>query len=352
MDYLNYIIKSRILKRSDIQINIPTFNSYEITKNTIQKLYNQKNIRFDILLIDNGSDDYEKLIQDFPDINYVLLKENTGSNGAQRIGAELALKNKYEYIIFTDNDAILLDNYGLAKMKENFINRKVVAVVPQNIDLLNIQKKGGKIKELKGFFPLHYFFVRTNVFKKTGLHNFYLFLSGDDVSISSKLLSYGEVILDSNVLFYHPIFKPKNIQNRNIFLTIRSLIIIIFFEKGIKFKWKFRTFLYTSFIFFQAIIHTIKFLDISYIKTLFLILSSFIHGYRDMDKLKELLKKIPENKYVLKEINQNDLKEDEASNFINISNLWRLLFIPEKCFIHSNYLKRNIYFILTKNKLG
>ena len=101
MSYLNYIVNSKILKRSDIQINIPTFNSYEITKNTIKNLLKQKGIQFDILLIDNGSDDYKKLIKNFPQINYVVLKENTGSSGAQRIGAELALGNKYEYIIST-----------------------------------------------------------------------------------------------------------------------------------------------------------------------------------------------------------------------------------------------------------
>ena len=347
--YLHYIVKFKINKKSDIQINIPTFNGYKTTKKTIKVLYNQKNINFDILIIDNNSNDYERLIKDFPDLNYILLKENTGSSGAQRIGAEIALKHKYDYIVFTDNDAILLDEYGLFKMKKNFADNQVVAVVPQNIELQSTKRKEAKIKRLNGPYPLHYLFTKLDVFKKVQFHNFYMFLSGDDTSLTTKLLSTGKVLIDQSVLFYHPIFKRQNTQNKTMFLSLRSLIIVIFFERNIKLKWRFRAFLHASFVFLQAIFYTIKFLDVSYIKTLFFVLTSFVYGYKNINKLKELLEKMPQNKYVFEEVARKDLKQNEIKSFVNIlSNFWLLLFVPLKFCFYSNYLKRNIFFKIRK----
>ena len=344
--FLHYISNSKIIKKSNIQINIPTFNGYEITKKTIKKLYEQKSIEFDILLIDNNSDDYKKLIKDFPNLNYIVLKENTGSSGAQRIGAELALKNNYDYIIFTDNDAVLIDNHGLAKMRKYFKRCQVVAVVPQNIELKKPQGKIRKAKKLKGFFPLHYFFIKISVLKITGLHDFNMFLSGDDASISAKLLSAGEIIIAQNVLFYHPVFQPKNIQNRNIFLTIRSLIILIFFENNINLKWRFRAFLFIFFIFSQAIFHSIRFLDTSYFKTLFLTSESFFYGYKNVNKFKELLKSVPENKYILTQ--STDAKEFKNSKKLSMLNNFFLIY--KSYYFFSNYYNKNIYFILKRNE--
>ena len=211
MNYLNYINKSKIDKRSNIQINIPTFNSYEITKNTIKNLLKQKGIQFDILLIDNGSDDYKKLIKNFPQINYVVLKENTGSGGAQRIGAELALGNKYKYIIFTDNDAILLDTLGLSKMKKKLDSSSdLVAVVPSHTESFGLSYH-------KDFYvrnwSFHYLFVKAKAFEKIDLHNFYLFLYCDDSSLTSKLSSLGKILVCGNVKYYHYGFNPKSLLN-------------------------------------------------------------------------------------------------------------------------------------------
>jgi len=343
MNYLNYIKKSKIIKRSEIQVNIPTYNSYKTIKETIESLYNQKNINFDVLVIDNGSNDYEKLIKDFPNLNYCLLKENTGSSGAQRIGAEIGLKYGYKYILFTDNDAVLLDEYGLSKMKKNFKNSEAFcAIVPQNIELNDPKNSEREIEELKAFFPLHYLFTKSSILKNTGLHDFYMFLSGDDVSLVSKILSFGKIIVDKNVLFYHPVFKPRSIQNKNIFLTIRSLTILIFFENNINFRWRFRALMYVFFIFLQAVFHSIRVFDFSYFKTGILILKSFIYGYKDMDRTKELIRKVPQNKYILVEVKCLD-----NAKRISMFNIFFLIY--KNYYFYSNYLKRNIYFKLTSN---
>lgn len=341
-NFLHYIIKSKIIKKNNIQINIPTFNSYEITKNTIQGLYSQKNINFDILLIDNASEDYKKLTKDFLDINYVVLKENTGSSGAQRIGAELALKNGYDYIIFTDNDAILLSNDVLKRMFLKFDkDDRIGAVVPKNIERTYSQK-GDFYIAAKAF---HYLFVKSEVLKKIPLHNFYLFLFADDVALTLKISSISKILSCGDIYYYHYIFSPALFQNFYNYFYVRGLLFIIFKERCILLKYRIKYLLVVLYKIFQMILHSIIFLDPSYIKTIFLSFLGFLNIEEDFKHL------IPKNKYVLKEYPPEQIGEGELSDFVDMSNHLKWLFLPKRCCIHSNYLGKNIYFKLEKRIL-
>ncbi len=340
MSYLNYIVNSKILKRSDIQINIPTFNSYEITKNTIKNLLKQKGIQFDILLIDNGSDDYKKLIKNFPQINYVVLKENTGSSGAQRIGAELALGNKYEYIIFTDNDAILLDTLGLSKMKKKLDSSSdLVAVVPSHTESFGLScHKDFYVRN----WSFHYLFVKAKAFEKIDLHNFYLFLYCDDSSLTSKLSSLGKILVCGNVKYYHYGFNPKSLLNFYNYFYLRGLLLISLREKYISLSSRINTSFNFFYKVFQMILYSIILLDFSYIRTIFLALSGFLN-------MKEsLIHFIPINRYRWQEVTpqQNESFEGYTDVF---KKRWKLLIPLRKIMVHSNYLNKNIYFKLVKN---
>ena len=337
-----YIDKQEIKKRNSIQINLPTFNSYEVTKNTIKKLFKQKGIKFDILLIDNGTEDYKKLIKDFPEINYVVLKENTGSSGAQRIGAELALKNKYEYIIFTDNDAILLDDFGLLKMKQKLDSFPgLVAVVPSHTESFGVGfHKDFYIRS----WSFHYLFVKSEVFKKTDLHNFYLFLYSDDLSLTLKLSSVGKVLVCGNVKYYHYGFNPKSLLNFYNYFYLRGLLYITFKEKNIKFSSRIMTIFNFFYKVFQTVLYSIFLLDFSYIKTIFLAIMGF------MDIRKNLAHLIPVNKYKWEEINGAEINK-KVGEYIDVSQKRLKLFLPlRRILIRSNYLNRNIYFELVKSR--
>jgi|GEM_PF-1698476 len=236
-NYLHLINILKIEKRADIQINIPTYNGYEITKATVKALLEQSGVSFDILLIDNNSQDYIKLKEDFPSINYVVLETNTGSSGAQRIGAELAIKYGYEHIVFTDNDALLLDKYGIAKMRRGLdeLGKNVGAIHPINIDSGNNKYPEDTKKYIKttSTTAFHYLMVKTNLLKTIGLHDFDYFLYGDDVALTAKIVSNSTLIKITDVLFYHPLYTPKMFSNAYNYRAIRNMSFMVLHESGL-----------------------------------------------------------------------------------------------------------------------
>lgn len=332
MDYLHYITQSRIVKKSNIQVNIPTYNSYEVTKATIQKLYQQKDITIDVLLIDNNTKDYEKLMKDFPSLNYVLLKDNTGSGGSQRIGIEVALKHEYEYVICTDNDALLLDDYGLSKMYKKITTYSGLGcVVPNNIEI-NFKKDMLWNRQL----PVHYVFVRTEVLKKIELPNFYLFMTTDDVSLVSKIVSNSKLLICSDVLFFHEIFKPKFLSNYSFYFLIRGFLAILFWEKNISLGLKFRHFLHLGYKVLLCITFSIQLWDFSYLRTVGMAVSDFLFRYETIDT-----SKIPKNKYSF--VEHKEVFEDAPQMTILNS-----IFLKKRYYVRSNYHNKNVYYQLER----
>jgi GT2 family glycosyltransferase len=338
MNYFNYIVESKITKKGNIQINIPTFSSYEITKNTVELLLKQKNVDFDILIIDNASEDYKKLIKDFPGINYIVLKENAGGSGAQRIGAEIAMKYNYDYIIFTDNDAVLLVDDALGKMFSRFADDKISAVAPKNIDADNRETLDIIWKRQ---LPFHYIFVRISFLKRIELFNFYLFLFADDISLTSKIVSNGKMIICGNVFYYHETFKPKIFQNTSFYFYIRGFLLIIFFEKNISASLKIWHSFHLLYKILLCLLFSFQFRDVSYIKTIYLAVKNVINNYEVIDK------KIPDNKYALREISPKNLDDVKYK----APTLLNSIFLKRHYKHYSNFNKRFVYFKLQKNKI-
>ncbi|NMB83857.1 glycosyltransferase [Candidatus Roizmanbacteria bacterium] len=329
-NYLHLVKKTKIQKKNDIVINIPTYYSYQTTKKTLKLLYKQKGVNFDILIIDNNSNDYYKLSKEFSELNYLVLKYNSGSSGAQRIGIELALKLKYKYIVCTDNDAILLENDGILKLyKKLTSNSDIDCVVPKPI-------KSNNRKDLlwNRQLPLHYLFFKSKALEKIELHNFYLFLLTDDISLTSKIVSKGKILIASNTSYYHP-FKPKHLDNVYSYFYIRGLLIIIFLEKGISFKLKIYHSLHLFYRIILCFLYSIELKDVSYLKNLFLAFKNFLTNYKKIDF------NIPKNKYCLKE---TKVKEHYAYKFTSLN----ILFLKKYYYLDSYHKK--IFLELTKNE--
>lgn len=347
-NYLDCIVEKKSIKKNDIQISIPTYNSYEVTKKTILKLHEQKQVEFDILLIDNASTDYQKLRKDFPDLNYVLLKENTGSSGAQRIGAELAIENNYKYVIFSDNDALMLDNLGLKKMLDELQKNDAVAIVPKNIEDLHLGTRKKNVEEMKGPVPFHYLLTKALTLKKAGMHNFYYFLNGDDVSMSLKLLSAGKIVARNDVFFYHPIYKKSVFSYKTLFLCLRANLILLLHEDGISFKWKISIVHLFLFTFFQTFAKAVIFRDIFFIKLICAVSRHFLKkGYQDMEDMHNIISEFPEDKYKVFEIEMDAIGKNELKYFKNIFS-YGLWFLRGKGKYFSNFQNKEIYLILKK----
>ena len=113
-----YIYINRISRNEKISIIIPTYNrGYTILK-SIKSVLNQTYKNFEILIIDDGSNDNTKdLILNLEDsrIKYIKLKNNKGASFARNIGIQ---KASGKYISFLDSD----DIYRQDKLEKQYTN--------------------------------------------------------------------------------------------------------------------------------------------------------------------------------------------------------------------------------------
>ena len=154
----------------DISIIIPSFNTKEILHNCLKSiLENTKEISYEIIVIDNNSQDgsAEMVEKHFPLVKLIKNQENLGFAKANNQGIKIA---KGKYFLFLNSDTVIKDK-AIEKMV-NFIenHKEIDAIGPK---LLNSDKT---IQPSAGFFPNplvvfvmlfleHYFggrFVRTS----------------------------------------------------------------------------------------------------------------------------------------------------------------------------------------------
>lgn len=92
-----------------VSIIIINYNTKEITKTCIESIFkNTKNIDFEIILVDNASNDGSfDLFNNDSRITYIYNKENLGFGKANNLGYE---RCKGRYILLLNSDTILLNN--------------------------------------------------------------------------------------------------------------------------------------------------------------------------------------------------------------------------------------------------
>ena len=97
-----------------ISVIIPTYNRYELLKRAIQSILNQTYTVDEIIVVDDGSTDNTKDIQnDFPELIYIYQK-NSGVSAARNVGIKRA-KNKW--IAFLDSD----DEWHKEKLEKQMV---------------------------------------------------------------------------------------------------------------------------------------------------------------------------------------------------------------------------------------
>jgi len=86
---------------------ILNWNELRLTRRCIKSLLGQKNVKFDILVVDNNSvvNPTDNIISEFSNIHVIRNKENYGVAGGRNIGIHFAIRNRYKYILLFDNDA-------------------------------------------------------------------------------------------------------------------------------------------------------------------------------------------------------------------------------------------------------
>jgi glycosyltransferase involved in cell wall biosynthesis len=131
----------------EASVILPTYNRLPLLKNCLQAFSNQTAKSFEIILIDDCSDDGTKEYiekHDFKNLRYVRLEKRSGPYYARNLGIKEA---KGEVIIFVDSDVIVFPNFVEDHMK---IHKKEENIVVQ-----------GMVKHIKNL-------------KKVNMNSFYL----------------------------------------------------------------------------------------------------------------------------------------------------------------------------------
>lgn len=110
---------------SKILVIIPHFNKLSLLKECIYHLECQSFKTFDIMIVDNGSDDGSaEYLFDISNknssIHYTLLNENMGFAYAVNKGLEYSINNNYDYSILLNNDAFV---------QEDFVNKLYFSII-------------------------------------------------------------------------------------------------------------------------------------------------------------------------------------------------------------------------------
>ena len=94
----------------DVSIIIVNYNTKELTRNCLRSVFEQtKDIRFEVIVSDNGSSDgsVEMIREEFPQVILLGNGENLGFGRANNRGLKIA---RGKYVFYLNSDTVLLNN--------------------------------------------------------------------------------------------------------------------------------------------------------------------------------------------------------------------------------------------------
>lgn len=85
-----------------------SFNGVEDTTHCLNSIFDQGAPRFDVVIVDNGSQSgvVDQLRAQFPEVELLALTENLGWAGGNNVGIKLGLERGYEWICLLNNDLV------------------------------------------------------------------------------------------------------------------------------------------------------------------------------------------------------------------------------------------------------
>jgi GT2 family glycosyltransferase len=206
-----------------LAIVLINWNSFELTKDTLESLQQTTYTNYDCIVVDNGSVDGsgQALKLQFPNIILIESETNKGFTGGNNLGMDYALQQDYEYIMMLNNDVAVEPNFLeplVARLDENPSVGAVQPLIYFHHDRNLIWNAGSTFNALLGICntpdynkkdPEHQFkyklkkidwitgcafMMRASVLKKVGLLKEAFFIYYEDVDLSFRIKQAGYIL--------------------------------------------------------------------------------------------------------------------------------------------------------------
>lgn len=294
-----------MIQNNKVAIIIVNWKQYELTKSCLSTLKSSKFNDFQIILIDNESNQKElnDLKNQFDQVKTFTSEKNLGFTGANNIGINYAIKNQFEYVMLLNNDTEIDKNFINPLLEAFQKYNKLGAVQPVIMNFYQNKKvwnAGGNLNKFFGYTSVikkpKYInrkidwitgcciLIKTDVIKKVGLldENFFAYYEDVDWSIRIKKAGYDLAVVKSSLIYHHGSKASKNESSEGIlspfvhYLNIRNHIFLLRKNKDI-----FNSFGILVFQFFKILSYTLYFTIRLRINKLKMVYNGFKDGFRN-----------------------------------------------------------------------
>ena len=294
-----------MIQNNKVAIIIVNWKQYELTKSCLSTLKSSKFNDFQIILIDNESNqkDLKNLKNQFDQVKTFTSEKNLGFTGANNIGINYAIKNQFEYVMLLNNDTEIDKNFINPLLEAFQKYNKLGAVQPVIMNFYQNKKvwnAGGNLNKFFGYTSVikkpKYInrkidwitgcciLIKTVVIKKVGLldENFFAYYEDVDWSIRIKKAGYDLAVVKSSLIYHHGSKASKNESSEGTlspfvhYLNIRNHIFLLRKNKDI-----FNSFGILVFQFFKILSYSLYFTIRLRINKLKMVYNGLKDGFRN-----------------------------------------------------------------------
>ena len=142
-----------MINNSKVAVIIVNWKKYTITSKCIESVFKCNYSNYEIILVDNESDDSKLSILKRKNITTISNSKNEGFSKANNQGIDYAIKNNFDYILMLNNDTIVKSNL-IDVLVRTAQAKKISTIQPLilNHDGQKIWNGGGKINYFFGTF--------------------------------------------------------------------------------------------------------------------------------------------------------------------------------------------------------
>lgn len=142
-----------------LAIVIVNWNSFPVTANCLESLKELDYPDFEVVVVDNGSED-DSVIRfegDFPEVTLLQNAENRGFTGGNNTGIQYALDKGIDLIMLLNNDTIITPAFAGVLIKRLMADESIGAVQPK----IMYNQERDVIWNAGGFFNAFFFLSKT-----------------------------------------------------------------------------------------------------------------------------------------------------------------------------------------------